>query len=165
MNIWIKAVLAAGAAFAVSGSASAQNIVVDAAAARVHGQNGLEGTIGYRFGLLGFSVTPSIGGFATRSDEERFLEETQSGGGTQCRDSRDGDIVNDIRCENADLQLIGRVEATYAIPLLAEAGVGLRVSKSDTTPYATVALPVLPLARLKANLGKDYVALGLRAGF
>lgn len=165
MRIWTKALLAASAALAISEGASAQGLVLDAAGARVHGQNGIEGTVGYRMGILGFSITPSIGAFATRSDEERFLEEPDPEGGTRCRDSRDGDLVHDLRCENADLQLIGRVEATYAIPLLAEAGLGLRITKGATTPYATVAMPILPMAKLKGNLGEDYIALGLRVGF
>jgi len=139
--------------------------VLDAAGARVQGQNGIEGTVGYRVGILGFSITPSVGAFATRSDEDRFLEEPDPAGGTRCRDSRDGDIVRDIRCENADLRLIGRLEATFALPLIAEAGLGVRVSKGDTTPYATVAVPIFPLAKLKANGSKDYLALGVRVGF
>lgn len=165
MKIWTKAVLAASAALTLSGTASAQGLVADAAGARVHGQNGIEGTVGYRIGILGFSITPSIGAFATRSDEERFLEEPYPEGGTRCRDSRDGDLVHDLRCENADLRLIGRVEATYAIPLLAEAGLGVRIAKGATTPYATAAIPIFPMAKLKGNIGEDYIALGLRVGF
>lgn len=165
MNIWTKALLAAGMALGLSQGASAQGLVVDAAGARAQGQWGVEGTVGYRIGILGFAITPSVGAFATRSDEERFLEEPDPAGGTRCRDSEDGDVVHDIRCENADLQLIGRVEATYAIPLFAEAGVGVRISEAATTPYATVAMPVFPLVRVKGNVGKNYFALGLRAGF
>jgi hypothetical protein len=165
MSIWTKALLAAGIAITASGAASAQGLVADAAGARVKGQNGIEGTVGYRIGMLGFAVTPSIGAFATRGDEERYLEEPDPAGGTRCRDSRDGDIVRDIRCENADLQLIGRLEATYALPLLAEAGLGVRISRGDTAPYATVAMPIFPMAKLKGNIGKDYLALGLRVSF
>jgi hypothetical protein len=165
MNIWTKGLLAAGIAMGASAAASAQGLVVDAAGARVQGQNGVEGTVGYRIPIFVFTVTPSVGAFATRSDEERFLDEPDPAGGTRCRDSRDGDIVRDIRCENADLRLIGRVEATYALPLIAEAGLGVRVSKGDTTPYATVAMPIFPMAKLKANAGKDYLAIGVRVGF
>ena len=165
MNIWTKGLLAAGIAMGASAAASAQGLVVDAAGARVQGQNGVEGTVGYRIPIFVFTVTPSVGAFATRSDEERFLDEPDPAGGTRCRDSSDGDIVPDIRCENADLQLIGRVEATYALPLIAEAGLGVRVSKGDTTPYATVAMPIFPMAKLKANAGKDYLAIGVRVGF
>lgn len=164
MKIWTKGLLAAAIALTASGAASAQGLVLDAAGARVEGQNGVEGTVGYRIPIFLFTVTPSVGAFATRSDDERFLEEPDPAGGTRCRDSRDGDIVRDIRCENADLRLIGRVEATYALPLIAEAGLGVRVSKDGTTPYATVAVPIFPGAKLKGNAGKDYLALGLRVG-
>ncbi|MBA3678150.1 MAG: hypothetical protein H0W74_12240 [Sphingosinicella sp.] len=150
---------------AASQGACAQGLVLDAAGARVADQWGVEGTIGYRMGILGFAVTPSIGAFATRSDEDRYLEEPDPTGGTRCRDTEDGDVDHDLRCENADIRLIGRVEATYAIPLIAEAGLGLRVAKGDTSPYATVAMPIFPMAKLKGNLGKDYMALGLRIGF
>lgn len=156
--------LAGAIAVAASDGASAQGLVVDAAGARVADQWGVEGTIGYRMGILGFAVTPSIGAFATRSDEDRYLEEPDPDGGTRCRDTEEGDIDHDLRCENADLRLIGRVEATYAIPLVAEAGLGVRVTKGDTSPYATVAMPIFPMAKLKGNLGKDYMALGLRIG-
>lgn len=165
MNIGVKLLLAGAAAIGAAGTASAQGVVLDAAGARVHGQNGVEGTVGYRMGILGFSITPSVGAFATRSNEERFLEEPDPEGGTRCRDSREGDVVHDLRCENADLRLIGRVEATFAIPLIAEAGLGVRVSKGATTPYATVALPIFPMAKIKGNVGRDYLALGLRVGF
>ena len=165
MSIWTRALLAAGLAMGAAGTASAQGIVLDAAGARLHGQNGIEATAGYRIGLLGFSITPSVGAFATRTDQERFLEETDPAGGTRCRDSEGGGLVHDLRCENADLQLIGRVEATYAIPLIAEAGLGVRIAEGDTRPYATAAVPILPMAKLKGNFGKDYIALGVRVGF
>lgn len=165
MKWWTKFVSAAAVALAASEGAAAQGLVVDAGGARVHDQWGVEGTIGYRMGILGLSVTPSVGAFATRSDEDRYFEEPDPAGGTRCRDSRDGDIDHDLACENADLRLIGRLEATYAIPLVAEAGLGIRVSKGDTTPYATVAMPILPMAKLKGNVGEDYLALGLRIGF
>lgn len=165
MNFWTKIGIVLTLAAGSTGTAYAQSLVVDAAGARAHGQNGIEGTVGYRMGILGFSITPSIGAFATRSDEERFLEEPDPDGGTRCRDSRDGDLVHDLRCENTDFRLIGRVEATYAIPLLAEAGLGIRITKGATTPYATVAMPIFPMAKLKGNFGEDYMALGLRVGF
>jgi hypothetical protein len=165
MKIWVKAGLAAILGLGITQAAWAQGLVLDAAGASVQGQTGVEGTVGYRMGILGLSITPSIGAFATRSDEDRYLKEPDPAGGTRCRDTRDGDLDHDLRCQNADLRLIGRVEATYAIPLIAEAGVGVRVTKGDTTPYATVAMPLFPMAKLKGNVGDGYYALGLRLGF
>lgn len=165
MKIWMKLALAAGIGFVTAQAASAQGLVVDAGAARAEGRWGLEGSVGYRLGGIGFAVTPSVGAFATKSDDQsRFVEEPDPDGGTQCRDTKDNDIVRSFRCENADFRPFGRVEATFAIPLIAEAGVGVRVSEASTTPYGTVAMPIFPMAKLKGNVGKDYVALGLRVG-
>ena len=165
MKMWMRAAVAA--AFFVGGSqaASAQGVVVDAGGARAEGRWGLEGSVGYRIGGLGLAVTPSVGAFATKSDDEnRFAEEPDPAGGTRCRDTRDNDIVRDFRCENAVFRPFGRVEATFAIPLIAEAGLGVRVSEASTTPYGTVAMPIFPMAKLKGNIGKNYVGLGLRLG-
>lgn len=165
MKIWMKLALATAMGFGAAQAASAQGLVLDAGAARAEGRWGLEGSVGYRIGGLGFAVTPSVGAFATKSDDEnRFVEEPDPDGGTQCRDTRDNDIVRSFRCENGDFRPFGRVEATFAIPLIAEAGIGVRVSEASTTPYGTVAMPIFPMAKLKGNVGKDYVALGLRVG-
>lgn len=165
MKFQVNALLAAAAMAGASEAASAQGLVVDAVGASVEGQTGVEGTVGYRIGILGFALTPSVGAFATRSDDMRYIEEPDPAGGTRCRDSQDGDIDHDLRCENADLRLIGRVEATYTVPLIAEAGVGVRLSKGGTKPYATAAVPIFPMAKLKGNVGDGYYALGLRVGF
>jgi len=160
----MKAVLAAGMMFGTAQAASAQGLVIDAAAARAEGRWGVEASVGYRIGGLGFAVTPSVGAFATRSDNNRYVEEPDPNGGTQCRDTQGGDLDRDFRCENADFRPFGRVEATFAIPLIAELGAGVRVSEHKTTPYGTVAMPFLPMVKLKGNVGKDYIALGLRVG-
>lgn len=165
MKALVKAVLAAGIGLGASQAASAQGLVVDAAGARAEGRWGVEGSVGYRIGTLGFAITPSIGAFVTSSGEERYLEEPDPAGGTRCRDSEDGDIVRDYRCENAEFRPFGRIEATFAIPLVAEVGAGVRISEGLTTPYATAAMPIFPMAKLKANVGDDYYALGLRIGF
>ncbi|NJR79839.1 hypothetical protein [Sphingomonas corticis] len=63
---------------------------------------------------------------------------------------------------DGDTRVYGKVEATYAIPLLATIGVGVRAGEDDTTPYGTVALPLAPLLSLKGNVGDGYYALGLK---
>ena len=65
----------------------------------------------------------------------------------------------------SEVKPYGRIEATYAIPLLAEVGVGARFSSDQTRPYGTLALPLLPTLKLKANAGPRYYALGLKLGF
>ena len=163
MKAWIFAAAAAFSIFAGPEAASAQGLVIDAAGARAEERWGVEGSVGYRIGTLGFAITPSVGAFVTRSDEQRYVEHPDPSGGTQCIDTRDGDSVRDIRCENADVRPFARVEATYSVPLIAEIGLGVRIGK-DTQPYGTVAFPVFPAVKLKGNAGPDYVALGLRVG-
>jgi hypothetical protein len=165
MKIRMKAIAAAMIAMAAAQAAPAAGLVVEGSGARSEGSWGVEGSLGYRIGMLGFAITPAIGAFATRSDTTRYLEQPDPAGGTQCRDSQSGAIVRDFRCENADFRPFGRIEATYAIPLIAEAGVGVRVTKDSTVPYGTVAVPIFPMAKLKGNVGDGYAALGLRVGF
>ncbi|MEC3909962.1 hypothetical protein U5A82_05585 [Sphingobium sp. CR2-8] len=66
---------------------------------------------------------------------------------------------------NGDTKLYGRVEAAYSIPLFATIGAGVRVSGDNTRPYATLALPVFPKLRAKANVGPKYYAVGLTLGY
>ncbi|KQT33781.1 hypothetical protein ASG29_05080 [Sphingomonas sp. Leaf412] len=63
---------------------------------------------------------------------------------------------------DGDTRVVGKVEATYAVPLLATIGGGVRVGEGDATPYATVALPLLPLVSVKGNVGDGYYTLGLK---
>lgn len=163
MKLWVKAMLAAGLGVGAAQGASAQ--VIDAGIAQAEGRWGVEGALGVRLGGLGFAITPSVGLFAHRGDDDRYMEEPDPAGGTQCRDTRDGDLDRDFYCENADFKPFGRVEATFAIPLIAEVGAGVRVSEAQTVPYATVAMPIFPMVKLKGNLGDGYGALGLRVGF
>ena len=66
---------------------------------------------------------------------------------------------------DGDAKLYGRVEAAYTIPLSATIGAGVRFSGDDTRPYATVALPLLPLLRAKANAGPGYYSAGLTLAY
>lgn len=164
MRNWKKTVIGCGVAFGAHGVAAA-GPVVDVGIARSAGRFGAEASLGLRLGLLGFAITPSVGAFARRSADNRYVEEPDPAGGTRCRDSRNGDLDRDLFCENANLTPFGRVEATFAIPLVAEVGAGVRMSKSETMPYATAAMPFFPGVKLKGNVGDGYYALGLRVGF
>ncbi|MDI1297124.1 MAG: hypothetical protein PSY12_14815 [bacterium] len=62
-------------------------------------------------------------------------------------------------------RVYGRVEASYAIPLLATIGAGVRVSDDSARPYATIAMPLLPKLRVKGNVGPNYYAVGLTLGY
>lgn len=62
-------------------------------------------------------------------------------------------------------QLYGRVEASYTIPLSATIGVGARADDDAVRPYATIALPLFPKVRAKANAGPHYYTIGLTLGY
>jgi hypothetical protein len=62
-------------------------------------------------------------------------------------------------------KLYGRIEAAYTIPLSATIGAGARVSGDDIRPYATLAMPIFPKVRAKANVGPKYYAVGLTLGY
>jgi hypothetical protein len=70
-----------------------------------------------------------------------------------------------IYLRDGDTKLYGRVEAAYTIPLSATIGAGVRVSGDNTRPYATLAMPILPKLRAKANAGPKYYAVGLTLGY
>ena len=66
---------------------------------------------------------------------------------------------------DGDTDLYGRVEATFALPMTARVGVGVRISDEQARPYATIAMPLLPKVAVKANAGPKYVAVGLTLGY
>ncbi len=70
-----------------------------------------------------------------------------------------------VHLRDGDTDLYGRVEATFALPMTARVGVGVRFSDDDPRPYATIAMPLLPKVAIKANAGPKYVALGLTLGY
>lgn len=70
-----------------------------------------------------------------------------------------------VYLRDGDTKLYGRVEAAYTIPLSATIGVGARFSGDNTRPYATLAMPLLPKIRAKANVGPKYYSLGLTLGY
>ncbi|QGP79249.1 hypothetical protein [Sphingobium sp. CAP-1] len=70
-----------------------------------------------------------------------------------------------VYLRDGDTKLYGRVEAAYTIPLSVTIGAGLRVSADEARPYATLAMPLLPKLRAKANVGPHYYAAGLTIGY
>lgn len=70
-----------------------------------------------------------------------------------------------VYLRDGDTKLYGRVEAAYHIPLFATIGAGVRLSGEDVRPYATLAMPVIPMLRAKANVGPRYYAVGLTLGY
>ncbi len=61
--------------------------------------------------------------------------------------------------------LYGRIEAAYQLPASLRLGIGARISDEEARPYATVAMPLLPLIAIKGNVGHKYVSAGVTVGF
>ncbi|MFB9059476.1 MULTISPECIES: hypothetical protein [Sphingobium] len=70
-----------------------------------------------------------------------------------------------VYLRDEDTKLYGRVEASYTLPASATIGAGVRFSGDNTRPYATLAMPLIPKLRAKANVGPKYYALGLTLGY
>ncbi|CAM8624807.1 MULTISPECIES: hypothetical protein [Sphingobium] len=70
-----------------------------------------------------------------------------------------------VYLRDGDTKLYGRVEAAYTIPLSATIGAGARFSGDHIRPYATLAMPIIPKLRAKANVGPRYYAVGLTLGY
>jgi hypothetical protein len=70
-----------------------------------------------------------------------------------------------VYLRDGDTKLYGRVEATYTLPLSATIGAGVRFSGENTRPYATLAMPLIPKLRAKANVGPKYYSVGLTLGY
>ncbi|WP_150290501.1 hypothetical protein [Sphingobium estronivorans] len=70
-----------------------------------------------------------------------------------------------VYLRDGDTKLYGRVEATYSLPASATIGAGVRFSGDNTRPYATLAMPLIPKLRAKANVGPKYYTLGLTLGY
>ncbi|WP_416464913.1 hypothetical protein [Sphingomonas sp. VDB2] len=70
-----------------------------------------------------------------------------------------------VYLRDGDTKLYGRVEAAYTIPLSATIGAGARFSGDNIRPYATLAMPLIPKLRAKANVGPKYYAVGLTLGY
>jgi hypothetical protein len=70
-----------------------------------------------------------------------------------------------VYLRDGDTDAYGRVEATFALPMTARVGLGVRISGDDPRPYATVAMPIFPKVALKGNAGPKYVAVGLTLGY
>ncbi|WP_242129213.1 hypothetical protein [Sphingobium sp. Sx8-8] len=70
-----------------------------------------------------------------------------------------------VYLRDGDTKLYGRVEATYSLPAFATIGAGARFSGDNMRPYATVAMPLIPKLRAKANVGPKYYTVGLTLGY
>lgn len=126
-------------------------------------RSGAEIGIGYRFGVQNFRLTPVVGAFVYPSEDDRYRQETFSGGQTVCRDTTNGQFADGELC-GPDVRAYGKLEGTYRFANRFEAGLGVRVS-DETTAYGTAALLFGRGLAVKVNAGQDYVAGGLALAF
>ena len=166
MKSMTKAALAAASLFALPAAASAQGVVLEANAARAHDRWGGELGIGYRIAMGGFVITPAVGAFIFQGDNDRYYMDEFSNGQERCRDSTNGQFVDDELCNNIAAKAYGRLEATYTIPATGfQFGGGARFSSEKVRPYGTIAVPLGPKLKLKGNVGDKYYALGISGRF
>ncbi len=161
MKAYVAAALAAVLSCATTPAAA--QITLEGNGARADGEWGGELGIGYAVGAAGFKVTPIVGAFVYAGDNDRYYED-DNGGNPRCRDGDTGRYAKSSYCDNTAVNIYGKVEATYSIPLIATIGAGVRFSERDTTPYGTVALPITPGLKVKGNIGDGFYAVGLRLG-
>lgn len=159
----LKGIVLATALVCGYAPARASGFGVEGYGARADHRWGGEIGLGYRFSLGQFHLTPAAGALIYPNDSDRYERESISGGRTICRDTSNGRFAKKSKC-GASVRAYGRVEATFSIPLVAEIGGGVRVS-DKLRPYGTVAVPLAPAIRLKANGGPGYYAFGATAGF
>jgi hypothetical protein len=149
---------------AVSSPAAAQ-AVLEANVARSEGQWGGELGAGYSvISIGGFRVTPGIGAFIYKDDNDRYYMD-DNGGSPRCRDGSNGQYADSDLCNDSAAKFYARAEATYSIPLALTVGAGVRYMSDEFRPYGTVSFPLAPAIHLKGNVGKKYYAAGLQARF
>lgn len=164
MNLFARAALAA--ALATAPAAASAQLVLEANGARASGVWGGELGLGYRIGAGGFALTPAIGAFLYKGDNDRYYVDEFSNGQSRCRDRTNGQFADDYLCNNIAAKAYGRVEATYTIPAGPEIGGGARFAVDEKVrPYGTVALALGPKLKLKGNVGDRYYALGVSGRF
>ncbi len=157
--------LAAIAFLAASAPAFASSIAVEANGARAHGVWGGELGVGYDLSFGAITLRPIAGAFVYKGDNDRYQNQSPSNGLQRCRDLSNGQFADDDKCDDTAVKPYGKIEATFTIPLGPEIGAGARFSSDRVKAYGTASFAVAPRLRLKANIGDDYYALGLRAAF
>lgn len=152
-------------ALALSTPAMADAIILEASGARAEGRWGLEFGGGYQIDVGPLAFRPIVGGFVHGDRDDRFARETLASGAEVCRDTSSGFLTERSECRGTGVRAYGKLEAVARIPLFGELGVGARISADNPRVYGTAAFPILPGARVKANVGDRYLALGVQAGF
>ena len=151
--------------FAAQSAHAAGGFAAEVNAARLDKVTGAELGIGYQIAVSKIRITPMVGAFITKSEDDRYRQETFSNGNTICRDLRNGQFAKEARCNNADVAAYGKVEATLQLVPKFQLGGGVRVSEDRTLGYGVVSAFLSDKIALKAFGGKDYYGGGLSLVF
>jgi hypothetical protein len=160
----IFAASAAAAVLLISGTASAQSVMFELNGAHAAKLNGGELGVGYNIAKGNFRLTPIVGAFIYKGDNDRYASQTVTGGNTICRDLRNGQFAKKENCNNTAVKAYGKLEAAYRFGGKVEIGGGVRVS-SKTTPYGSLGFNLSDQLALRAFGGDDYYGAGLIARF
>jgi hypothetical protein len=157
MNLIFKSA-ATVALFASASAPAYAGIAIEAGAAEINDQFGIEMGAGYEVPIaLGLKFTP-MGGM--------FIYDNKSipdGNSDVCTFIQGNVQVVDDNCQ--DVKFYGAGEVTYSTPLNVTVGAGAMYIDKDVIPYGTASFSILGGLSVKGKLGKDYVAGGLRLSF
>ncbi len=156
MNLLLKsatlALLTASSAPAYAG------VAIEAGAAELKDQFGIEGGAGYEIPIaLGLKFTPMIGAFIY--DDKSIPDGTSD----VCSTIQGNVEVVDDNCQ--DVKFYGAGEVTYATPFKVTVGAGAMYIDEEVIPYGTASFNVIGGLSVKGKVGKDYIAGGLRMSF
>lgn len=156
----------AGAAIALAcATPAAAQIGFEANGSRAEDRWGAELGVGYAIKAGGFSVTPTLGAFVYKSDNDRYFLDN-NGGNPRCRDRTNGQYADSANCNDAAIKPYARIEASYTTSSGLMLGAGARVDDDERIrPYGTLAVRLGPRIQLKGNAGPHYYAAGIRFGF
>lgn len=158
-------VILAAAVLAIASSPAAAQVSLEANGARSEGQWGGELGLGYSIvSVGGFNLTPAVGAFIYKGDNDRYYMD-DNGGNPRCRDETNGQYADTELCNDTAAKAYGRIEATYSLPAAFTFGAGVRYMSDEFRPYGTVAFPLAPRISIKGNAGPKYYAAGLQARF
>lgn len=165
MIMRLNALCFAALGLAMAPSPAAAQVILEANGVRSEGRWGGELGIGYSLiSISGFSLTPAVGAFVYKGDNDRYYMD-DNGGNPRCRDITNGEYADSELCNDLAAKAYGRLEATYSLPAAMTIGAGVRYMSDEFRPYGTVAFPLAPRIRLKANAGPKYYTAGLQARF
>ena len=123
----------------------------------INDQQGFDIGIGYNIASSGFNFTPMVGGFVYQGNNDRYYLDASA---DRCRDRTNGQFATTSLCDATEVELYGKLEATYEFDQF-EIGGGYRFSEDVSTPYFTASYRAPSGAGLTANYGDDYVSVGI----